>query len=136
MPKGHTKKSRELICQTCNNIFEAKHYAAKYCSKECKINFPGYKERQALNTKKSSLVRLYGITLEDYQACLQKQNYVCAICKKESNQLYVDHCHTTNLFRGLLCMNCNTGLGQFKDNISFLNSAVNYLEVAELKKTR
>ena len=34
----------------------------------------------------------------------------------------------TNKIRGLLCSNCNRGLGHFKDNIDILKSAIKYLE--------
>ena len=57
----------------------------------------------------------------------EKQDYKCAICKEVFELLAVDHCHETNKVRGLLCTNCNNGLGRFKDNIQFLNNAIKYL---------
>jgi hypothetical protein len=42
-------------------------------------------------------------------------------------ELAIDHCHKTGKIRGLLCKNCNQGLGQFKDNIDLLLSAAKYL---------
>lgn len=41
--------------------------------------------------------------------------------------LVLDHCHKTHRARGLLCPPCNTGLGFFKDNRSYLLRAINYL---------
>lgn len=36
----------------------------------------------------------------------------CAICERELNgQENADHCHNTNVMRGLLCRNCNTAEG-------------------------
>ncbi len=71
----------------------------------------------------------YGITLEQYNTMLITQNNVCAICKLTcSRRLSVDHCHKTGKVRGLLCIKCNRGLGNFNDEISRLKAAVNYME--------
>lgn len=59
----------------------------------------------------------YGITLEDYEALLVKQNGVCAICEEEcktGERLSVDHDHETGAVRGLLCRACNFRLGQIE----------------------
>lgn len=62
----------------------------------------------------------------------EKHNYRCAICNTHNDELTiplaVDHDHTTNKIRGLLCGNCNNGLGRFKDNIEFLENAIKYLK--------
>ena len=62
----------------------------------------------------------------------EKQNYCCAICKTHSDllprNLAVDHCHTTGKVRGLLCTNCNIGLGMLKDSSEILNLAIKYLK--------
>jgi hypothetical protein len=57
----------------------------------------------------------------------EKQEGKCLICKK-TGKLVVDHCHSTKKVRGLLCNNCNVGLGAFKDNCEFLSDAVIYLK--------
>ncbi len=65
-----------------------------------------------------------------------KQNGLCAICKNPETvirsdstpvRLAADHDHLTKAFRGFLCANCNRGLGMFKDNITYLESAIVYL---------
>ena len=56
-----------------------------------------------------------------------KQDFKCAICKEETN-LAVDHCHNSTKVRGLLCNNCNNGLGRFKDSIELLENAIKYLK--------
>ncbi len=98
----------------------------------------GYKKTKADPTKykdyvdkhyKKSLKRYYGLTPEFYNEIKQLQKDRCAICKEiPTKRLRVDHDHKTNSFRGLLCDNCNRALGYFKDNVSNLESAVNYLE--------
>lgn len=59
------------------------------------------------------------------------QNGSCKICNTHQSELksilYVDHCHTTNKIRGLLCQHCNTLLGYAKDNVETLSLAIQYL---------
>jgi hypothetical protein len=59
-----------------------------------------------------------------------EQKGCCKICQKPftGQRPCVDHCHTTNKVRGLLCSSCNKGLGHFFDNQEFLNNAINYLQ--------
>ncbi len=68
----------------------------------------------------------YGITAADADAMLAEQDGLCAICRV-APAVHVDHDHATGKVRGLLCFNCNGGLGQFKDGIDVLQSAVAYL---------
>lgn len=71
----------------------------------------------------------YNISLEDYKSMSIAQNNRCIICGRTSKKrLVVDHDHKTGAVRGLLCNYCNTGLGSFMDNISFLESAIQYLK--------
>lgn len=85
-------------------------------------------EKRYLTNRKSDL-RKYGITLEQYEQLEKKQKGVCAICgnKNQNKKLDVDHCHKTGKVRGLLCSNCNNGLGKFKDDKTLLNKAIKYL---------
>ncbi|WML79167.1 endonuclease VII domain-containing protein [Streptomyces sp. VNUA74] len=72
----------------------------------------------------------YGITREQYAVMLDQQGGVCAICKQECRvhaRLSVDHCHRTNVVRGLLCQSCNTALGHLEDDPSRLLAAIAYL---------
>ncbi len=73
----------------------------------------------------------YGITLQFYKDLLEQQGNVCAICKntcKFRKRLSIDHCHATGKIRGLLCHKCNTGLGCFNDDKTYLAQALQYLE--------
>lgn len=76
-------------------------------------------------------LKKYGLTELDYESLLKKQHGVCAICKRPEAQvkkLAVDHCHDENKIRGLLCMRCNVGLGNFEDNPNLLKAALMYLQ--------
>lgn len=73
----------------------------------------------------------HGITLEEKTKLLEEQNNKCAICETTDfgkSSPHVDHCHTTQTIRGVLCNSCNRGLGLFKDNINSLAKAIIYLE--------
>ena len=72
----------------------------------------------------------YGLTYEQLVQMYVFQDGCCAICKekfKNRKSLTVDHNHTTKRVRGLLCHNCNRGLGHFKDNPQFLIRASEYV---------
>lgn len=61
----------------------------------------------------------------------REQKNKCGICGEElihRKQTHIDHCHKTGTTRGLLCHNCNVGLGHFKDNQKLLELAWSYLE--------
>lgn len=64
---------------------------------------------------------------------LERTGGRCEICKTphQSDEhpkfISVDHCHETGKVRGLLCGNCNAGLGQFKDKPELLAAAIEYL---------
>jgi len=77
----------------------------------------------------------YGLTIEQYNALLLAQNNCCRICirpftERGSNNdaPVIDHCHTTNKIRGLICHRCNKGLGAFEDNVQILYNAISYLQ--------
>lgn len=75
----------------------------------------------------------YGISLEDYDAMVDRQENLCAICRgvTEGRPLCVDHCHDTGKVRGLLCVTCNVGLGSFRDRTDLLIAAAKYLRAAK-----
>jgi hypothetical protein len=73
----------------------------------------------------------YGLSLERWAEMLAEQGGRCAICRvrpTEEKRLSVDHDHETGENRGLLCQECNLGLGKFRDNTVRLRAAADYLE--------
>lgn len=70
----------------------------------------------------------YGLTEESYTALLNKQRGCCAICGESMEIIAIDHCHTTGEVRGLLCKQCNSGIGFLREDETILLSAVSYLK--------
>ena len=62
----------------------------------------------------------------------ERQEGKCAICLRPMEKPYVDHCHTTKQVRGLLCQQCNSGIGMFGDNIEIMLRAIEYLKKPDL----
>lgn len=87
-----------------------------------------YKER----ARGYALKRKYGITLEQYDQLLEKQNHCCAICERHKSefktQLAVDHSHKTGFIRGLLCTACNYRLVAKHEDGDLLRKIADYIE--------
>lgn len=76
-------------------------------------------------------IKQYGITPEDYQQMMDEQEGKCVLCREKCSsgqRLSVDHHHDTGKVRGLLCRNCNRGLGFFKEDPDVLLRAIEYLK--------
>lgn len=134
-----------MSVKRCPSCGETKEYSLFYRNKHSKINCSPYckvcsnlrtisyarENKDKIPTMGYALKTRYGITSEDYEKLLIKQEYQCAICctdKCSSGRNFaVDHCHVTGKVRGLLCSNCNTSLGGFKDNAELLQKAIKYL---------
>lgn len=86
--------------------------------------------------KEKSLKIHHKIVYANYKALLEQYDYQCMICKKKLDPISkkydsmacVDHCHASNSIRGILCKDCNSGLGYFRDKVENLRQAVRYLE--------
>lgn len=95
------------------------------------------KSPKGLAYKRKYSLQMYGITVDDYDNLLKKQNGVCALClKKETalqykggpvRSLNVDHDHRTGKVRGLLCRNCNVALGLLYDDLELFRRIIVYL---------
>lgn len=111
-----------------------------YICKECQYNKKSetqkkYRELHPYNYKEDKnrkLRKRYWIWIQDYDSMLKFQNYKCAICWAEDiskrRAFAIDHCHNTWKIRWLLCSNCNTWIGNLKDDIDLLQKAITYLQ--------
>ncbi len=99
-----------------NSGFMGKHSTCIACFKIRNRN--NHLKRMALSLGESANM---------YLTLYNEQGGKCLICKINFDKLYIDHNHETNRIRGLLCANCNSGLGMFQDNKGYLMNAIIYL---------
>lgn len=126
-------------CIRCNKV--AERYlrdTSGYC-KACRAEVnKEWRDRNPDKVKilaRRSTLKVRGINEEQYQVLLEKQGGKCGIChgsqtKRKTGLLMnfaVDHDHLTGEIRGLLCQDCNRGLGLLGDTIQMLQSAIVYL---------
>ena len=109
-PEGYLERQRA----------RTQRYAARY---------PG---RTSMSSRKSHLLRRYGLTPEQWDEMFAAQGQCCAICggsePGSSNGWETDHCHHSGAVRFILCTHCNRGLGAFKDNPALMRKAADMLE--------
>jgi hypothetical protein len=94
------------------------------------------KNKREYRIKNKDKIRIWnkrrnpGWDIERYNQYVELQGNSCAICGTTEPGLSdwcCDHCHDTDKPRGLLCVRCNAGLGYFRDNPEYLQSAIEYL---------
>lgn len=91
------------------------------------------REYNIARQRQYQLAAKYGITEDDYTAMLEEQKGCCAICKTSVptgkwKVFAVDHCHSSGEVRGLLCNECNRGMGLLRDDARLLRAAADYLD--------
>ena len=139
-------------CNKCNETKELTEYyknigekdglqrACKECGKKIKKIYYSDPRKKIIARHtfiRNFLKRTYGITYKEYRVLLKNQNERCAICfesetqtdyrSKKVKMLAVDHCHTNNKVRSLLCRRCNQVLGLVKENKIILKTMIDYL---------
>ncbi len=126
------KDGKRSECKTCRNIkimSERKRNRRAYNGYMTKWRQKNPDKQHATDIKRN-----YGLSIEDYNALLVKQEMKCALCDKQHDpskkrgRLYVDHCHTTGKVRALLCSAHNSMLGYAEDKIEILEKAIAYLK--------
>lgn len=122
-PQG---RFRVKVCRICKEDFDPQGPSHHYCSKTCR----------KLGKMDKYYKRVYGISVQWVIEQLEEQDWLCLICRQNGfkmrgdhiSGLNVDHCHKDLHVRGLICHNCNRGLGLFQDNTEYLRRASLYLE--------
>lgn len=106
----NTKDGRHSYCKPCHNARGKETY-----------------ERLYGGTRHYHLKRRYGIGADEFDELVRQQGGACAICERPDPE-HVDHNHETGDVRGILCFNCNGGLGHFRDSIDAMLAAAVYLD--------
>ena len=114
-----SKRNLHGVANTCKGCIKAKR-AVERCCPEARAKRRDY-----------DLRRCYGIDSAEYATMLELQGGECRVCGAPDlvggKHLAVDHCHKTGEVRGLLCDQCNVGLGKFLDDPALLRAALDYL---------
>lgn len=152
-----TSKSKIRADKVCTACDETKPRSAYYTTKQgwqtqpCKDCYrerqkARYHERKAIDpdglaeemrqrARRYQLAK-YGLSVEDYETMYQAQDGRCMVCRAENTpgpqntlgNFAIDHCHDTGEVRGLLCVPCNVGIGNLRDDPALLRAAADYLE--------
>lgn len=137
----------------CSKCREAKHVSgfwkccrridglAGWC-KEC-YRLMANTEEEKRRRRNHTTTRKYGVSADVIDGILLEQESKCAICQDEfppqriersennGNRCFggfaTDHDHATGKIRGLLCGRCNAMIGQARENVEILRSAIDYL---------
>lgn len=142
---NQTKDGLHIYCKACRKI-DAKKFWRLYWKKNKQKLLDNAKKKRENDKKGHAAYRRmlynknpdrnrnqwyktkYNITLQKYEEMYYAQNGKCLICGKFKRKLSIDHNHITKIVRGLLCRECNIGLGLFKDNLISLQNAIKYLQ--------
>ena len=120
--KKNSRDGYKHQCKSCTSKANSNRYFS---------NLDVRRQKQK-ETQRRFTAKKFGLDGEDLSALYEKQNSKCAICgiteEEHGKYLAIDHDHATGNVRGLLCMACNTGLGNFKDSLDYLRMAIKYLE--------
>lgn len=127
--QGHLIKENQKLCSFCHQYKDFEKFGTngngklKSRCKDCQGKYNTQYHKEIFRFDR------YGITKEIFKQMLNNQNNKCAICEISVNERssHIDHCHSTGKVRGILCEKCNKGLGQFNDNVNYLNNAIKYL---------
>lgn len=138
--KSTSKHGYKFECKDCYNKYRRqyrrknpekfKEYYLKERNKAARESYEKYRDTYYKYS--------YGISIDEYNEFMKLQNNKCAICHREEyildhrtkkvRRLSVDHNHDTGKVRGLLCKNCNTGLGMLREDLNIINNLKIYLE--------
>jgi hypothetical protein len=129
-----------MICTSCNFDYPASHFAyitrngqtkqIKHCNL-CRQQYnTAWRSRNYENRRNYELKRQYNITLIQFNEMVARQNGKCALnCGKAATT--VDHDHKTGQIRGILCMDCNRGLGLLGDTLEAAKQLIEYLDTSD-----
>jgi hypothetical protein len=128
--KPDTTNVVRLRSPSALRVIAARHKTEPYLAKK-KAWRDANKEHIKAHGRKQRLKKLYGITLEEFDAILLSQGSRCKICRTDdpgkTGYWCVDHCHNTDRVRGILCNPCNLALGYVKDTPATLKAMIRYL---------
>jgi hypothetical protein len=134
------KKSKDGLHNYCKYCTASKNKKWYECNKEqhaasCASWYSRNKEKANRLSTEWHYQNRYGISYDDFLKRMEDQQNLCAVCNttlslgsyKSASRAVLDHCHSSNNLRSVLCNACNSGLGHFRDKPELLEKAANYL---------
>ncbi|MQY08680.1 endonuclease VII domain-containing protein [Actinomadura macrotermitis] len=118
--EGRSSFARRMILEFGEATFDGRSRRAEERRLGVRANRKGTSRHYHLRHR-------YGITEDEARALADVQGGLCAICCDRPAE-HVDHCHSTEVVRGVLCTGCNSGMGQLRDDPAVLRRAAAYLE--------
>lgn len=119
--KLYYQNNKDSIIEKTNNYYQENRNMVK---KRMKKYYDENQPEIRINRK----LKKYNITLDEYQNLKTQNDGRCDICNEIPEKACIDHCHKTEVVRGLLCNKCNSGIGFLQDDIELLENAVSYLK--------
>lgn len=124
-------------CANCGTICFSRNKEEKLC-KPCSSNKRRKHPDKKLYQREWGLLKKYNLDNLDFETIWIAFKGKCGICSQDlimpkyqlgqpSNAAVIDHNHLTNNLRGLLCNNCNRGIGFLKDSKEILLKAYNWI---------
>lgn len=121
-------RKRSTHCRTCGDDLESDPILTKTTAAGACATCQRIAALRCISVKNGKAAPSF--TKRDVQGFLSKFGGVCMICEA-AKATSMDHCHITGRLRGLLCHNCNVGLGHFRDSPALLSRAIVYIEEGE-----
>jgi hypothetical protein len=125
-------------CPDCDSFRHVTEFArnasredgrSSYCREHQAARIDESRVRLHGSSRHYHLMHRYGVSAAEIEEQVERQAGLCVICLKVlGDKPHVDHDHATGEVRGVLCFNCNGGLGQFRDDAGLLARAVGYLD--------
>lgn len=129
------QKLNEQRAQKCKRGHDRTDPANLRPNGRCKlcqqISTKAYTEKNKDKLKKwhrhHHVEKAFGLPGEAYEQKLKEQNNKCKICERLMAEPNVDHDHTTDEVRDLLCHACNVAIGFLQDDPLIAQAAADYL---------
>lgn len=125
--------THECRCKECVKEIRKQHYNEN--KEVIKTRVKKYRTENPEKIRDTKLKQAYGVGTEYFNAKLKEQGGVCAGCGRNRKSLWrgkevemaLDHDHSTNKPRGVLCIKCNRALGLLEENIQTMQNLIEYI---------
>lgn len=129
--RSSSKDGLFATCKACRAIYNKQWHKDHQESR--RKSSSEYRRRSPDKGKHRAQYKRYGLFPGEKERLLELQGGVCKMCSTDfpgKGGWHTDHCHSSGKVRGILCHNCNRGIGYLKDDPKLVAKAVEYLETS------